>query len=222
MKILSKIAALFFLLSVAARAQIPVITTAPSGPDEPLPATYSIAPLTVTATNAVSYQWLKDGVAIPGAINPSLALGSLRLTDAGSYSVRVSNAFGSVTSSPPAVVRVSIPHVIQQNLSNIFWGRADYLDFALSPGVIYVSVPGSNGIARVAGATGGIAYGGTQGTENGIGNAARFNGPTGLAIDRTAGILYVSDTGNDVIRKVTISNSEVSNVAGRAGFFRSY
>ena len=50
---------------------------------------------------------------------------------------------------------------------------------------------------------------------DGTGAAARFNGPSGIAY-APAGYLYVSDTGNQIIRKVSI-NGSVTTLAGKAG-----
>ena len=46
-----------------------------------------------------SYQWLSNGVPIIGAMNATLAISNVQFSDAGSYSVVVSNAAGTVTSS---------------------------------------------------------------------------------------------------------------------------
>jgi hypothetical protein len=46
---------------------------------------------------APAYQWLKDGVELPGQTLATLALSPLTLADEGLYSVRISNALGSVT-----------------------------------------------------------------------------------------------------------------------------
>ena len=46
---------------------------------------------------------------------------------------------------------------------------------------------------------------GSQGSVDGSGAAARFDGPSGIACD-TAGNLYVADSGNDTIRKITVSH----------------
>jgi hypothetical protein len=61
--------------------------------------------LSVTATGSATftYQWRKDGVAIPGATAATLELSSVKLTDAGSYTVVVTNSLGSVTSAAATV-----------------------------------------------------------------------------------------------------------------------
>ena len=54
---------------------------------------------------------------------------------------------------------------------------------------------------------------GVHGTNNGTGAAAKFNTPYGLAVD-TSGTLYVADTYNHVIRKVTAAGA-VTTFAGK-------
>jgi sugar lactone lactonase YvrE len=54
-----------------------------------------------------------------------------------------------------------------------------------------------------------------SGTEDGIGGAARFNNPSGVALDASAD-LYVTDTDNNTIRKVTKAGV-VTTFAGKAG-----
>lgn len=58
---------------------------------------------------------------------------------------------------------------------------------------------------------------GTTGTTNGTGSAARFSSSiTGMCFDTTGTDLYVSDSGNHTIRKVTLAGV-VTLVAGNAG-----
>jgi hypothetical protein len=60
------------------------------------------------AGDGLSYQWLKDGVAIAGATSRGYQIPDATLTTtAGNYSVRVSNAAGSVTSAAARVGVVS-------------------------------------------------------------------------------------------------------------------
>lgn len=49
---------------------------------------------------ALAYQWLKNKVNIPGAVNKDYIIEESRLDDAGVYSVVVSNPYGTVESSP--------------------------------------------------------------------------------------------------------------------------
>ncbi len=53
---------------------------------------------------------------------------------------------------------------------------------------------------------------GNLGSSDGIGNNARFNTPEGLTTDGTN--LYVTDRGNDLIRKIVISTGVVTTIAG--------
>jgi hypothetical protein len=55
--------------------------------------------VTASGTPPFSYQWLKDGIAIPGATSSSYAQYNVPPSAAGVYSVTVANAAGAVTSS---------------------------------------------------------------------------------------------------------------------------
>jgi len=57
------------------------------------------AAFTVVATGAPTYQWRKDGAAIAGATSATLTLTNIQAANGGVYSVVVTTAGGSVTSS---------------------------------------------------------------------------------------------------------------------------
>lgn len=64
-----------------------------------------------------------------------------------------------------------------------------------------------------------LAGGGEAGSADGPGSAARFNRPRGIAVD-TAGTIYVADTFNHTIRKIS-PDRVVSTLAGLAGVLGS-
>ena len=72
------------------------------------PVTFSVY---VTGTAPFIYQWRRNSVAIAGATSPSYSIPSAQTADAGNYTVVVTNAAGSVTSST-AVLKVNIPPAI--------------------------------------------------------------------------------------------------------------
>lgn len=57
----------------------------------------------------------------------------------------------------------------------------------------------------------------SAGSTNGIGSAARFSGPRGIALDSSRSRLYVADTNNHTIRSIDLFTGAVSTLAGVAG-----
>jgi len=81
-------------------------------------------------------------------------------------------------------------------------------------GNLYVADYGNNLIQKItpAGVVTTLAGNGTIGANNGLGTAASFNGPSGVAVDGS-GNVYVADAGNNLIRKITPAG-QVSTLAG--------
>jgi len=84
-----------------------------------------------------------------------------------------------------------------------------------SNGVIYVADTFNSAIRRVTpeGDVSTVA-GGREGFADGVGTDTRFHLPSGLALDGDD-TLYVADAFNAVIRRIDLSTSEVTTVAGR-------
>lgn len=87
-------------------------------------------------------------------------------------------------------------------------------------GNLYVTDSGNYTIRKIALATGAVTTlagsAGKMGSADGIGAAARFSYPSGVAADG-AGNLYVVDSGNSTIRKVVLATGAVTTLAGSAG-----
>jgi len=95
----------------AGTVSAPVITSSP-------PSTQTVAlgstlnlTILVSGTDATTYQWQLDGSNINGATASVLSISSVSAANAGSYTCVVTNAAGTLTSSPASVI-VSTPPVI--------------------------------------------------------------------------------------------------------------
>ena len=82
----------------------------------------------------MAYQWLRDGSAvvngprISGAATPTLTIAGADYFDSGQYSIRVSNACGSVTSAP-ALLDVRCPADVDNGgLTGVRDGAVDISD----------------------------------------------------------------------------------------------
>src|SRR5215212_730910 len=76
---------------------------------------------------------------------------------------------------------------------------------AYGPDVVYVADSNNHTIRKITvgqGVTTLAGEPGVSGFRNGVGGAARFSTPNGVAVDKN-GNVYVADTNNHVIRKIT-------------------
>lgn len=136
----------------------------------------SNANFTVAATGAplLSYQWRKNEVNVTGATNAALSLSNVLTNQAGNYTVIITNAQGSVTSS---VAVLTVNRLVQTiSFAAIPAKRVDGTPFSLSAtssGGLPVSYTSSN--VRVATVSGNIitikGVGGTTITATQSGNA---------------------------------------------------
>ncbi len=93
-------------------------------------------------------------------------------------------------------------------------------DILIAPdGAIYIADAGNSVIRRITQSGGQsvvetIAGNGVPGFADGVAERARFNTPTALALSAGGGFLFVTDTGNNRVRKIDLVNKRVSTFAG--------
>lgn len=166
------------------------------------------ATFTVVASGAnLKFVWQLNGVDIPFSNAASYTLKAASIQDRGSYTVKITNDRGSITSQP-------VDLVVNRALE---FSRPYGLAFDPA-GNLYVSDSGNHAIQKVT-PTGEMSLlagaMGLSGSADGTGSAARFYWPSGLACD-SLGTLYVADQENHTIRKVTAAGV-VSTLAGSPG-----
>lgn len=96
--------------------QAPVITSQPASQTASVGASITLG-ISAEGNSPVSYQWRKDGVPIAGATGPALTLANIRGEDAGSYTVAVTNALGTVVSNAAVLSVDGVPRFTQQPVS---------------------------------------------------------------------------------------------------------
>ncbi|HUJ44066.1 MAG TPA: immunoglobulin domain-containing protein [Opitutaceae bacterium] len=179
------------------------------------------ASFTVAATGnpAPTYQWqrlpaasttwesLNEGGSYQGTTGTTLVVGPITAAMSGDqFRCVIANAAGSATSDAVALIVPGATGALFEFPASI---AAD------SAGNLYVADTSSNTIDKVS--SGGIVSTlagttGVAGTQDGTGGGALFNQPGGVAVDG-AGNVFVADTGNATIRKITPAGT-VSTLAG--------
>jgi sugar lactone lactonase YvrE len=142
------------------------------------------------------------------------AAGTLYISDTNSHTIRKMTAAGVVTTLAGS-----------PGLSGSANGTGSAARFNQprglkvdSAGNVFVADKGNHTIRKITPAGVVTTYAGSAGatgSTNGTGSAARFDSPTGVAVD-SVGNVYVADTNNQLIRKITPSQA-VTTLAGNAG-----
>jgi hypothetical protein len=99
---------------VAVAVQSPGISIQPQSQTNNAGATVTFL-VNATGTGPIGYQWLKDQTnTIAGATNTVLSLSNVQSNDVAGYSVLVTNAYGSATSSVATLTVLFPPVIVQQ------------------------------------------------------------------------------------------------------------
>ena len=175
----------------------PAITTPPAAANV---AAGKTATFTVTAsgTAPLSYYWLKNGTAIAnggnisGANTATLAIASVTATDAGNYSVTVSNVVGTVTSAAAALSVILSPSITTQPVAQT------------------QAVGASANFSVTASGTAPLAYRWLKNSAT-VANGTKYSGATTAAL--TVATLATTDAGNFSVVITNLAGSVTSSVA---------
>jgi hypothetical protein len=203
------------------------------------PATFFVA---ATGAPTLAYQWqrqpngssgfsnLADNGTYAGSATSTLVVnGASSAMTGDQFQCLVSNGSGSAVSVPAATLTVNSVGVTTLAGWPGSGGIADGTGWAArfdAPGAVrldsagnaYVADSYNHTIRRITPAGAVTTLAGSArvaGSTDGVGSAARFNGPGGVATD-VAGNVYVADSGNYTIRKITPAGA-VTTLAGTAG-----
>ncbi len=175
---------------------------------------------TQVSTLAGGYFGDRDGAAAQAAFrNPqalALAGQNIYISDTGNNAIRVLN-------------------LSSNTVTTVAGGAAGYADGALAGArfqhpyglavsadgtKIYVADTGNNAIRLIdlnAGTVSTLAGGPTPGGADGVGTAAQFDEPVGVALSSDGNTLYISDYLNHVIRALDLTTDAVTTLAGKTG-----
>jgi hypothetical protein len=102
--------------SARSTAAAPAIVSQPQGLTASAGQTATLG-VVVVGLPTPNFQWKKNGTSISGATNATYTVGPVQSTDAGSYSVSVTNASGSVSSTAATLIVNTLPAITTQPLS---------------------------------------------------------------------------------------------------------
>lgn len=219
--------------ATAATAQITISSTAALGPRnvtlttgaEVVTAVDAFAVNAVTPPGAASstVSTLAGSAGNPGFVNGSGATARFRqlagiaaapnevvyVADAGNHAIRSVDANGVVTT----VAGTGSPGFYDDQGTFAEFNNPQGVAFDPITNSMYVADTGNHSIRRIdsGGNVTTLAGDGTAGFADGPGAAARFNNPKGVAVDNL-GYVYVADTGNHRVRR--ISSGNVTSLAG--------
>jgi hypothetical protein len=158
-------------------------------------------------TGSAARFWFPTGVAVDSA-------GDVFVADSGNDEIRMITPSGVVTTLAGSVEQYGYCDGTGGE-ARFAWPTGVAVD---SAGNVYVADSGNDVVREItpSGVVTTLAgSAGQQGSDDGTGSAARFDGPSGVAVD-SVGNVYVADSGNCEIRVITPSGV-VSTLAGSAG-----
>jgi hypothetical protein len=166
-----------------------------------------------SGTTPLSYQWQFNGANIPGATGASLTLNNVQASDAGSYTVGVTNAAGSITSAVAVLTVWVPPNISTQPQSRTNVAGTSALFTVAANGTAPLGYQWQFNGANVGGATGAtITIGNVQSSD--AGNYAAVVANSAGSVTSALAVLTVL-----VPPAITLQPQSRTNVAGTSALF---
>lgn len=192
----------------------PVIQTQPASTSANRGGTATLT-VAATGTGALSYVWWKDGLPVTGGTGATLTIANVQPADAGSYTVVVSNAFGSATSNPADVTVNSAPVITTMQHAPIGLAGASLTlmsNVAAGDGVTFQWFKNGTAIAGATGSTYTLS-------DMQFGNAGLYNVVVTNSVGSTTGplvpVTVAASVSNPIITgqpasRIVLSGSSIS------------
>jgi sugar lactone lactonase YvrE len=139
-----------------------------------------------------------------------------------SSTITVATSAPVVVSTPLTVTTIAGQPMSEGSIDGTSSGARFYYPSGIaadSAGNLYVADTDNDTVRKIVASTGLVTtlagQAGISGNIDGTGSAARFDSPSGVAVD-SGGNIYVADTLNNTLRKMTVAGA-VSTFAGQAG-----
>ncbi len=193
----------------------------------------AVSEASLAGGDSFQYQWFRNDEPMPNQTGPVLEFASTTVSDTALYTVQVSNAFGSITSTPVLLQGHYLIHRFDPLLF-VSWvagagpppgdavglpGAARFSaphGVAVAPnGEIYIADTDNHRIKKIQrdGRVVAVAGDGQPGWVDGPAASSRFRQPQDLCI-APDGTIFVADTQNHALRRIS-TEGQVSTLAGR-------
>jgi hypothetical protein len=213
------------LLVVGSGLFVPSISVPPT--DQSVLAGTSISLSVVAAgSGSLNYQWFKNGTAISGANAATLSFASVKTSDAGSYTVSVSNSAGSVTSPAVTLTVAGTSRITNLSILTALTSATDRFTLGYVVGNASASNPLSLIIRAAGPALGALGYPGTMtdpkletyagSTKIGENDNWGGTGTLKTAFTSVGAFGYASDTSKDAASLVGITTGQNSVIISAA------
>lgn len=136
----------------AVPATAPAITATPAGGSVTADTAVELT-AGLTGSEPLSYEWRRNGTALPGATTATLTLSSAQTFDTGEYILEISNALGSVTSAPITLTVNAAPPSAARLLNLSTRGLSLRGDQQLIPGFVIAGTGTQQLLLRAVGPT---------------------------------------------------------------------